>query len=84
MLGYASCRYPLAKSVKEDVTGFYLSFFQPFSSFRFEVLGDIEPTELATLRIYVEVAMLNVFSLDLQQLTDTGSCGREKPHHEIP
>ena len=84
LLGYSSCSDSLTESVEKDVAGFYLPFFQPFSSFRFEVLGDIEPTKLATLRIDVEIALLNMFSLDLQQLTDTSTGGSEKPHHEIP
>ena len=84
LLGYPSCSDSLTESVKEDVAGFYLTFFQPFSSFRFEVLWDIEPTELATFRIDIEIAMLDVFSLDLQQLTDTCSGGCQEPNHEIP
>lgn len=84
LLGYPSCSNSLTESVKEDVTGFYLLFFQPFSSFRFEILGDIEPTKLATLGIDVEIALLNVFSLDLQQLTDTCAGGCQEPNHEVP
>ena len=84
LLRYSTGGDSLSEPVEKQIACCPSVFCEPFRSFLAEFLRDEDSTVLAAFSIDVEISDIDVFHLDLHQLTDACACGCKVSHDKIP
>ena len=84
LTGDASGRNPIPVLVQKNEAAFLFLFCQPGKGFILQCLGNVNPPELSTLGVEVNVSEANVFDLDLNQFAHSGTRCRKEADHKIP
>ena len=84
LTGDAPGRNPIPVLVQKNEAAFLFLFCQPGNGFILQCLGNVNPPELATLGVEVNVSEANVFDLDLNQFAHSGTRCRKEADHKIP
>ena len=80
----APCGDALSTLIEEDKTAVLLLFCKPRKGFFLQGLRNVDTAELAAFGVQVEIAELDVFHLDLDQLAHSRSRSSKKADHKVP
>lgn len=84
LTGNTSGRDTVAILVQKNEAALLVFVFQPGKGFFLESLGDVNPPQLSSLGVQVQIPQLDVLDLELNQFAYSGTGGGQESDNEVP